>query len=306
MERVIRLISVLTARPTPVPVEDLVRVGGYHAADPDDAKRMLTRDIAQLNSTGWDIRNVAPAGEPGRWQLRARDNRLRVALTPAQRAELVRAALAAGRPGLAEPLGPADPPEPRPDAGPSALPQAPRVVVTEGTAPDETLADALRAVALRCLVRFTYKDVARVAHPWSVHPGPSGWYLQAREDELDTAKEFVVGRMVGLQLDRPGTAEVPTSSPRSQLDPLRWQVDPPLRAVVETTVEHRPQVEHLLGEPGVVELAGDVARLSYEVTHRGPFRWRLYELGPRVRLLAPEALRREVEAELVAVAGTVR
>jgi predicted DNA-binding transcriptional regulator YafY len=306
MERVIRLISVLTARSTPVPAEDLVRVGGYHAVDPDDAKRMLTRDIAQLNSTGWDIRNVAPPGEPGRWQLRARDNRLRVGLTPAQRAELVRAALAAGRPGLAGPLGPGDPRAPGPDAGPAAVPSAPRVVVTEGTAPDETLADALRAVALHCLARFTYKDVARVAHPWSVHPGPSGWYLRAREDGHDTVKEFVVSRMGGLELDRPGTAEVPASSPRPQLDPLRWQVDPPLRAVVETTTEHRPQVEHLLGEPGAVEVAGDIARLSYEVNHRGPFRWRLYELGPRVRLLAPEALRKEIEAELVAVTGTAR
>lgn len=304
MERVIRLISVLGARASPLPAEDLVRVGGYHAADPDDAKRMLARDIAQLNQTGWDIRNVAPPGEPGRWQLRARDNRLRVRLTPAQRAELVRAALAAGRPGLAEPLDPGD--APAPDAASTPAASGPRVAVTEGTAPDETLAQALRAVALHCLVRFSYKDVPRVAHPWSVHPGPSGWYLRAREDGQPTLKEFVVGRMAALELDRPGTAEVPASSPRRQLDPLRWEVDPPLTVVVETTAEHRPQVEHLLGGPDAIEVVGTRMRMTYRVTHRGPFRWRLYELGPRVRLLAPEVLRREVEAELAAVAGTAR
>ena len=294
MERVIRLITVLAARTTPVPTEELVQVGGYGSDDPDDAKRMLGRDLSQLNRTGWDIRNVAPPGEAGRWQLHARDNRLQVRLTPAQRLELARAARAAGRPGLRGPLG----------AGPETA-EARRadgpVVLADDEATSATLSAALRAVSRHCLVRFTYKDVERVAHPWAVHPGPSGWYLRAREVGSETVKEFVVSRISDLVLDRPGTAELPAGAPRPQLDPLRWQVDPPLTAVVETSPEHRAQVEHLLGEARTADERDDRLRLEYEVTHRGPFRWRLYELGPRVRLVGPDALRAEVAAELEAI-----
>ncbi len=62
-------------------------------------------------------------------------------------------------------------------------------------------------------------------------------------------------------------------------------------------------VENLLGEPAHVEKLGDALRMRYVVTHRAVFRWRVYELGTRVRVVEPDDVRRELLAELAAVAG---
>ena len=55
--------------------------------DPESKRRALNWDIDHLDKLGWDIRNLAPAGEDGLYRLYARDNRLRVHLTPAQRGQ---------------------------------------------------------------------------------------------------------------------------------------------------------------------------------------------------------------------------
>ncbi len=290
-ERVVRLLTLLAASDAPVPTQRLVQVGGYRTAAAEDAKRMLNRDLEQLNRQGWDIRNVAPAGEAGRYRLRARDNRLQVALSPAQRAELVRAAVAAGRPALAAQLG-------TPGARPAA---APTGVVDADSPP--ALDGVLRAVSRHCLLHFGYKEVVRVVHPYAVHPGPSGWYLRGREEGSALVKEFVVGRMAGVVLEHPGTAEPAPDAPRSGLDPLSWRVDPPVDVVVASSPEHRSLVEHLLGPPTTAAGEGDDVRLTFRVTHRAAFRWRLYELGLRVRLVGPDEVRREVLDELTAIAG---
>lgn len=294
MERIVRIITLLNETRAAVSTDDLIKIAGYPDEKSDSAKRMLSRDIAQLNHYGWDIRNVGAAGDIGRYQMFARDNRLQVYLTPAHRAELNRAAMALGRPELARQLG-----------ARSTDPNGSLTHVVPGPAP-KAFDVVLRAVSRRCRLRFAYKDVERDVHPYAVHPGPSGWYLRAREEGGDRIKEFVIERMRNVVLDRPETAESPADARRPQLDPLSWQQDPPIDVVLEVGVEHLPQVEQLLGPATEKHRAGDATRLTYSVTHRAAFRWRLYELGPRVRIVGPDAFRDEVRRELAAIveAGT--
>jgi hypothetical protein len=74
--------------------------------------------------------------------------------------------------------------------------------------------------------------------------------------------------------------------------------DEPVDVTVETTPAHRNQVETLLGTPSYHEVDDDVVRLTIRVTHRSAFRHRVYELGPRVRVLGPESIRSELLTEL--------
>ena len=156
-----------------------------------------------------------------------------------------------------------------------------------------------RAVARRCRLRFTYKGGARTVDPVRVHSGPSGWYLTGREQGSDIDKEFVVSRMSSLELDSPGSAPAAPGEPvRRSLDPLSWEVDPATEVILEVPTEHRVLAENLLGAPVTAREQGDAVRLTYVVTHRRVFRYRLYELGTRVRLLGPDDVRDEMLAEL--------
>lgn len=284
MERLVRLIGVLTGHGEGVPADVLLRAVAPDESVADEARRrMLTRDLEQLNALGYDVRNTAEPGMEGVYVMRARDNRLAVHLTPEQRGELLRAALAAGLEGMEAHLGDAG-------AGPAR---------TAASSADLDLVQ--RAVTRRCRVRFTYKGGARTVHPVRVHSGPSGWYLTGREEGSEVTKEFVVTRMTDVELDAPGSAPVEAGQPvRRSLDPLSWEVDPPTEVLLEVPAEHRVIAENLLGTPvaaAEVEVDGTV-RLTYVVTNRQVLRHRLYELGTRVRVLGPDDVRAELLAEL--------
>jgi predicted DNA-binding transcriptional regulator YafY len=285
MERLVRLIGALNQHRDGTPVDLLLKVVAPDAAGDEARRRMLSRDIEHLNNLGYDIRNVAEAGTDGLYVMRARDNRLQVHLSAEQRGELLRAAIAAGLEGMAEHLG-AD------------------GVADRAAAPATADLDLVqRATTRHCLVRFTYKGEPRVVHPARVHSGPSGWYLSGIEDDGDAAgepvvKEFVVSRMSDIELDRPGTAEALGEPVRPSLDPLTWEVDPPADVVLEVPSAHRVLAENLLGTPGSVTEADGVLTMTYAVTNRRVFRFRIYELGTRVRVVSPEDVRAEILAEL--------
>lgn len=278
MERLVRLIGVLTQHPGGASAAMLLRALGAEDASDDARRRMLNRDLEQLNRLGYDIRNVAEVGSEGHYVMRARDNRLQVHLTAEQRGELLRAALASGLTGLAAQLG-------EETAGDQM-----------STSPNLDLAQ--RANARRCRIRFTYKGEPRLVHPARVHSGPSGWYLSGREETGEVIKEFVVSRMSDVSLDPPGTADVVEQTSRPSLDPLRWLVDPPTEVVLAVAADQRLLVENLLGTPLRTDHLGDELVLTVLVTHRAVFRARLYELGTRVRLVGPDEVRAEVLAEL--------
>ena len=282
MERLVRLIGVLTGHRDGAPVEVLLRAVAPDESAGDDARRkMLSRDLEHLNALGYDVRNVAEPGADGVYLMRARDNRLAVHLTPEQRGELLRAALAAGLEGMEAHLG---------DAGVTGP-------ATGAASPDLDLVQ--RAVARRCRLRFTYKGGPRTVDPVRVHSGPSGWYLTGREQGSEIDKEFVVTADERPRAGLPGSAPVAPGEPvRRSLDPLSWEVDPPTEVLLEVPTEHRVLAENLLGAPVTAQEQGDAVQLTYVVTHRRVFRYRLYELGTRVRLLGPDDVRDEMLAEL--------
>jgi len=280
MERLVRLIGALTQYPGGAPVQVLLSVLGSDEAADEAQRRMLTRDVTQLNLLGYDVRNVADAGADGVYVMRAHDNRLQVHLTPEQRGELLRAAIAAGLEGMSAHLGAGE------RSGTPPAPMSGHLDLVQ------------RGTTRHCLVRFTYKGEPRVVSPARVHSGPSGWYLSGREAGGDIVKEFVVSRMRDVSLDAPGTAEVVEETTRPSLDPLSWLEDPPTEVVVGVPVEHRRLVENLLGRPREVDEEEGRLHMTYLVTHRAVFRWRVYELGTRVRVLRPDDVRQEILAEL--------
>lgn len=293
LERLTRLLLALEqAEPHGRGTDELVRVAEYGSTR--DPARQLNRDVNALRKIGWDIRNVAGAGEDAVYRLYARDTRLRVELAPEHQVELVRAALAAGNTKFRDRIG---------DdlAGVSGRPD-PDLVHTRDPQPHgpghDALDKAAHAVESRCLIHFTYKQRPRTVHPYLVHPGASGWYLVGCEDGATVTKRFVTDRMSDVELDRPGTAVVPDELTYDELNPITWDRDPRVDVVVETIAEHRPQVEAMLGTPTRHEVDGDSVRLTIPVTHRAAFRARVYELGRRVRVVAPDEMRQEILAEL--------
>jgi predicted DNA-binding transcriptional regulator YafY len=288
MERLVRLIGALTQHPHGAPLPVMLTALGSADAAPEARRRMLSRDIDQLNLLGYDVRNVAEAGADGIYVMRARDNRLQVLLTPEQRGELLRAALAAGLDELGGHLGADDAP-----AASSAATQSP-----------PTLDLVQRGTTRHCLVRFAYKGEPRVVHPGQVHSGPSGWYLRGREEGSGVVKEYVVSRMSEVSLGGPGSAEVLDEVSRPSLDPLSWGEDPPTEVVLAVEPDQLVLVENLLGSPARTAEGEGGLLATYVVTNRAVFRWRLYELGTRVRIVAPDDVRHEVLAELRTMVST--
>jgi hypothetical protein len=117
-------------------------------------------------------------------------------------------------------------------------------------------------------------------------------------------KEFVVSRMSDIELEGPGSAEAVGDPVRQSLDPLTWQVDPPTEVVLELPVQHGVLAANLLGTPAATVESGGALTMTYVVTNRRVFRYRLYELGTRVRVVGPDDVRAEILAELRAFAGT--
>ena len=305
MERLVRLIGALTAHPGGAPAELLLTAvdppaealrGSTAEAHEEARRKMLSRDLEHLNALGYDVRNVAEVGAEGRYVMRARDNRLQVSLTAQQRGELLRAALAAGLDDMARHLGDGENAG-GVDAGDVEDDRDSRTGA--GTGRSAALDLVQRATARRCRVRFTYKGESRAVDPARVHSGPSGWYLSGRETGSSLVKEFVVSRMSNVELDPPGSASAYDEPSRRSLDPLSWEVDPPLDVVLGLAAEHRVLVENLLGAAAsVTEGENGELLLGYRVTNRRVLRNRVYELGTRVRVVSPAAVRDEILAEL--------
>lgn len=288
MERLTQILSMLSGTDgRTLSIDALLASIPYGGATAENRRDQLRRDLGHLENLGWQITNVAGEGETARYRLTAVDNRLRVDFTPDQRAELLRAASAASLAELFDDLGDDD------------GAKVPEISVEAGRESDLGLVQS--AVSRACLLRFGYRAKPRVVHPHALHVKPGGWYLTANEDGTDVVKTFVVSRMSDVHLDAPGSAQVPSTRTRPQLDPVTWQVDPRTDVTVSTTPEHRDQVERMLGSASAVRGDEESVTLTIPVTHRAAFRRRVYELGTRVRVLGPPDVREQMRAELLAV-----
>lgn len=289
MERLVRLAAVLQrAGKRGVPAPNLLEIAGFEGEDPVS---QLGREFRHLRALGWQIDNIGGEGETGVYRMVTVDNRLRLKLTPAQQAALLRAVLLANRDDLVERLG---------------LPDTERpadVVSATQTDPDGALSLVTQALRQACVLRFRYGGSPRVVHPESVRTQHGKWYLRGREEGGEVVKWFVVSRMSEVTADAAGTAVRPESSRHSGLHPMTWEIDPPVEVTLRAPADYVPDVERWLGEPASVTETDGGVELVYVVTHRAALRSRIYELGPRVEVLGPQDVRAEILDELAFMAG---
>ena len=291
MERLVRLAMVLHhAGPEGVPAATLVRVAGFEGgADPGS---QLARELRHMRNVGWQIDNIAPSGEDARYRMTSVDSRLRVRLTDPQQSALRRAVLLADRGDLADRLGlPAE-------SAPTDLATA-----LAASTDEEALETVLRAVRQHCLLHFRYKGSMRVVHPGSVRATNRTWHLRALEDGDDRVKDFVVSRMSEVSADAPDTARIVSTVSHPGLDPMSWEIDPPVEVTIRCATDYAPDVRRWLGTPLSETTYDDETELVFMNTYRAGLRSRLYQLGDRVRLVGPPEIRAEIVAELSAMAG---
>ncbi|KRB77066.1 hypothetical protein ASE01_09920 [Nocardioides sp. Root190] len=297
MERLVRIAAMLQAHPEQgVSGDKLIRVAGFGGGK--DAGTQLSRDIANLAKQGWQIENVAAAGETAVYRMTTVDNRLRVRLSPGQGAALRRAVLMADRGDLAKRLG-------LPESGTTS--EAPAAAALRAVPPAD-LGLVVDAVRDHQLLRFGYKGTTRVVHPESVRNQNNVWYLRGVEDtdpDDTVVKAFVVSRMTDVDADGPATARTLPPVRHTALHPMAWEIDPPVEVVLSAPAHYEPDVRRWLGEPeDVTPGEDDSVLLRYRVTHRAALRTRLNELGDRVRIVSPDEVRAEVIAALDAARGT--
>ena len=220
------------------------------------------------------------------------DNRLRVSLTPAQQRALQRAALLADRDDLVRRLG---------------LPRAERPPSIEADLPlashDETLTKVVSAVRFSSLLRYRYNGSDRLVHPQSVRTQHGKWYLLGREGGTADFKVYVVSRMSKVEVDEAGTATRERQARHPGLHPMSWEIDPPIDVTLRSETEHGPDVRRWLGAPTAESTYGETTDFLYRVTHRAALLDRLYQLGRRVTVVGPDAIREDLLTELRAMAG---
>lgn len=241
---------------TPVLLERV----GY--GDDEAGKRALMRDLDDLRGIGLQIDNAAHLGEDARYVLKPGDVRLRLEFTSEQRTALM-AALATGR----------------------------QTVAVDETPLPVDLDRVQEAVRSRCLMSFRYNGTRRRVDPYSYRWFRRDVLVLGRDRGDDLVKSFNVRRMLDLDISAPGSAEIVADAPTPSLDPITWQIDPAVEAVLEC--------------PGytddVIALVGGIAdgdRVTVTVTNRLVFFARLFELGSRARLVGPAELRAELRDRL--------
>lgn len=296
MERLTRMLAVLSsAGDSGVPVDKLGEAAGFTSPDAEARRDQIKRELRHLAKHGWQFDNIAADGVPAVYRLVAVDNRLRVQLTPGQAAELQRAALMADRADLVARLGLPD--------GALAGPLPADLVRSSH---DETLEVVVEAVRLGSRLRFRYGGSSRVAHPQSVRTEFGKWYLLAREEEGTDPKNFVVSRMSAVTADAPGSAVRADTARTAGLHPLTWRIHDPIEVVLESPSEFRDDVVSSLRQPEAELSSGDsdeLVRLHYLVTNRDALVTRLYDLGRRVRVVAPDSVRAQLIAGLEQIVG---
>jgi hypothetical protein len=87
---------------------------------------------------------------------------------------------------------------------------------------------------------------------------------------------------------------------------MDWAIDEPVTVVLATEHGHLTEVHRVLAEAQIVGDDGDRVLLSRCVNNRAAFWSRVYELGIRVEVVAPPALRAEVIENLRVIANGAR
>lgn len=295
-QRIITVLQVLADHPRRgVNVYDLLSQVGSYSGSEDSQRDQLSRDLRHLRREGFVIDNIAEDGEEACYLLRPGDDRVRVAFTKEQLFQLQRAAVRVGVDRLA----------PMVEGGAAAAEASPGPVIDDLEVP-AALTEVQRAVTTRAKVRFDYSGRTRTIHPYGLRMAARGWVLEGWEEEAGQAKVFSLQKMVHVRIDRPGTASPPERSTRPTLDPLRFELDAPVKAVLQVPQRFRAAVDAMLHSPLLVEpgppVAGEASDLlHYEVTNHANFLFRVLRLDERVVLLGGEELRKKLQQMLLQI-----
>jgi predicted DNA-binding transcriptional regulator YafY len=291
MERLVRLAAALSAHPKRgLHVDKLVDIAGFELSD--SGREQVQRELRSLERQGWQILRTLDLDGRATYRMITLDNRLKVRLSLPQLAALQRAALVVKRSDLVERLGLAQGDVPTLDSAELRLGRV-----------EAALNELLEAMRHRARVRYRYRGSERVAHPQLLREQNGKWYLRAVEEGGEVVKTFAVSRMGKVEVDEPGTAHRVATERHIGLHPMRWEVDPPVEVMLRTEATFRPDVVRWLQEPNSEQEQDGGIDMRYRITNRSAFRHRLYELGTRVELLGPAAMRDEVLAELELIAA---
>ena len=265
--RLLELALILTAAGTVgVRTDDLRDRLGYESTE--SGKRTLMRELDDLRGAGLEIDNAADLGEEARYVIKPGDVRLRVEFTPAQRTALQSALAAASAAGT---------------------------VAVQRRALPVDLDRVREAVRRRCVMYFDYNGKAREVDPLSWEWSGHDLVVTGVEHTTTMIKSFAVVRMENLEIGAPGSAKAAEDiDDRPGLDPITWEVDPPLVAILQCP-GYADDVISMVGG----EVVGD--EVHVRVTNRLIFFARVVELGSRVRLVGPEELRDELRGMLMEV-----
>lgn len=277
LQRMVMVTSILSAAGAGGrPAGELAEAVGFQGTD-EGKREQLARLIRDLRRVGVDITNVAAPGHESQWVLQPRDSRIRLAFTPAEQAELARAALLADRAVIARGLA-------------EAPARVAPVEVTVRALPIDVDA-VLRAVTTRSVLRFGYNGRDRELDPASMHRGSAGWAVTGFDRRAGQLRTYYLARMTDVAVGPSGSARDVADPRRDGADPLTWSVDPPQPAVLQVDPRYVADAERLLGVPDRSVAGVTSVEFTYTVTNRWVFLARLIELGERVVLVGPEAMR---------------
>jgi len=298
LQRLVTITSVLaSAEKYGRCADELLQVAHY-GGTAESQRESLARDIRNLHKLGIDIRNVAELGVVSHYVLHPSDSRVRMAFTAEQRAELARAAFLADRASVAAEFRDGDEP------GVETTTWQPIRIDTVDL-PVE-LDVVLRAVAANCLLRFHYNGKDRVFDPHVVQHEGRQWTVSGYERIAEATRVFAIVRMNDVELDPPGSARPADPSTRTSVDPLMWEMDPPLVAQISFERRYLSDIAAML--PVTVVGGEDQSQFlqaSFTVTNRWILFARLAELGERVVLDGCQQLREEFGNSLRAVVSGV-
>jgi predicted DNA-binding transcriptional regulator YafY len=316
LERLLDLVHVLQTARAPVSLDALREVFPDYADGSDDAtRRKFERDKAELASSGLVLRYVADedaehGGQGGYWLDADASYLPPIELSGKDRALLASAARAAlgsesfpHRAALRLALAKLDA-----DAEQDA-PRAPRIMPARVS--EEPVSVALEqlsdALARRKRVRLVYQKpegapTERDVDPYALFSKSGVWHLCGHDHHRGVTRVFRVSRIASLSVSdkRPGQPDysVPDgfrAADYSAMDPLRYEVNDPLRCRVRVDPEVAFLMRASWGEPGV----DGVFELT--TTNLAHLVQQVLELGVRAELLGPPEAREAVARRLCAV-----
>jgi len=276
--RMARLLAALSSSERGFPRSRLQQSMGLIGAD-EDQERVFRRDLRHLRDLGWDIRTEKYAPGVSRYRLVRIDSRFRMVFSAEERLQLLRVARHAGLGGVYDDLDPDHDDEPW---------------ATDALAPPN-LEVAQYAVAFRCRLHVRYHGERRTVHPSQVVRSQGRWLLQGWVEDRQQAEFFYLDEIREMRPEAPDTAAHTTSISSSSRHPMRWALDEPQEAMVNAAQIDVPDVIDLFGARSIVAVttpdSAGVQTLTVWVSNQDAFFARLFELGSRVRLVGPSAIR---------------